>query len=369
MKNKIYDLSIKSLRGIKNLELKQLGDVNVILGDNNSGKTTILEAVELFRKKGIYNVIRVLNNRSVNRTTNIDDFLYIFNVDDKLVDVSMNSSSGKSNVTMDYSLNKINFSSEIFLSDKNDDKLKKVYSFIIEQQKLEGKELGQIKGKYQYNEYIENYSFIPLDFSYNMVTDKDDAESNRIIYESPFEHFNLNASMISNIKKNEAYYRIFIQVLRIFDSSINKVDILTTNNYFNGSQEPVIYIQCDNKDPMPIATYGDGIKKVICIASMITYSIGGVLLIDEIETSLHHNYYSDVLYFLIKVAKKFDIQLFITTHSKEIVEVFSKYNIENKLESNIKFYTLKKKQNKTNSRMLNDSEVVQYNNLGVEVRD
>ena len=38
---------------------------------------------------------------------------------------------------------------------------------------------------------------------------------------------------------------------------------------------------------MPLSTYGDGIKKVIALAGRIADAQNGILLIDEIETSIH----------------------------------------------------------------------------------
>lgn len=42
----LSQLLIENYRGIKNLELNQLGAVNIIAGANNTGKTSILEVLE-----------------------------------------------------------------------------------------------------------------------------------------------------------------------------------------------------------------------------------------------------------------------------------------------------------------------------------
>ena len=370
MYSRINSLSIKSLRGIKNLELKDFGDVNVILGDNNTGKTTILEAIRLFKKEDVNNIVGILKNRVPKSIPSINDFQYLFNSEDKKIEVSIDSSNGKRSIYMDYSLDEIVLNKQIFLSN---DPIKKIsnelFSLLIDKNNLEGKTMPQISGSFRTTERNETYSYIPLDFSYGNIDSKSTENKMNIVYESPYDHFSLNNSIISNIKRKESYYKIFIEVLKLFDNSINKVELLTRKNYVINFDEPEIYIQCGEKDPMPISTYGDGIKKVICISALIAQAVDGILLIDEIETSLHHSYYMDILYFLIKVAKKYNIQLFITTHSKEIVDVFAQYNQDNKLESGIHFYTLRKRNGKTNSRFLNDKEVEKYYNLGVEVRD
>ena len=41
----VKDLEVDLYRGIKNLELNNLSDINILTGDNNSGKTSILEVL------------------------------------------------------------------------------------------------------------------------------------------------------------------------------------------------------------------------------------------------------------------------------------------------------------------------------------
>ena len=49
--SRIFDsLLISKFRGIQNLELSDLGQVNILVGPNNSGKTSVVEAVSLLCK-------------------------------------------------------------------------------------------------------------------------------------------------------------------------------------------------------------------------------------------------------------------------------------------------------------------------------
>ena len=41
----ISQLDIQAFRGIRNLDLENLANVNVLVGANNSGKTSVLEAI------------------------------------------------------------------------------------------------------------------------------------------------------------------------------------------------------------------------------------------------------------------------------------------------------------------------------------
>ena len=41
------NIEIKNFRGIDHLKLDNLGRVNILLGQNNSGKSSVLEAIDL----------------------------------------------------------------------------------------------------------------------------------------------------------------------------------------------------------------------------------------------------------------------------------------------------------------------------------
>lgn len=43
----ITELNISQIRGINKLEMKNIGDVNLLLGNNNVGKTSVLEAIKI----------------------------------------------------------------------------------------------------------------------------------------------------------------------------------------------------------------------------------------------------------------------------------------------------------------------------------
>lgn len=73
---------------------------------------------------------------------------------------------------------------------------------------------------------------------------------------------------------------------------------------------------------MPLSSYGDGIKKVLSIASGIARAVDGVLLIDEVETAIHSRYFEDIFRFIASACRKFDVQVFITSHSIEAIDGF-----------------------------------------------
>lgn len=54
IKNYISNLKIKSFKGLEDVEIKDCRKLNILIGENNAGKTTVLEAVRCFHKPWDY---------------------------------------------------------------------------------------------------------------------------------------------------------------------------------------------------------------------------------------------------------------------------------------------------------------------------
>ncbi|QDZ40090.1 AAA family ATPase [Euhalothece natronophila Z-M001] len=48
MTRNLEHLMIQQFRGLKNLEMSNLGTINLLVGANNSGKTSVLEAIATY---------------------------------------------------------------------------------------------------------------------------------------------------------------------------------------------------------------------------------------------------------------------------------------------------------------------------------
>ena len=63
----IKAIEINHFRGIKQLSVNDFSNINLIVGDNNSGKTSFLEAIELlFATPQLGAIKRIINQRGIN---------------------------------------------------------------------------------------------------------------------------------------------------------------------------------------------------------------------------------------------------------------------------------------------------------------
>jgi len=106
---------------------------------------------------------------------------------------------------------------------------------------------------------------------------------------------------------------LVLQALRLVDPNIERISARL------GSVKGIIVKIKDLDQPVPIGSLGDGMWRILALAVALMQSRGGVLLVDEIDTGLHHSVMSEMWQFVFKTAKEFDVQVFATTHSYDCV--------------------------------------------------
>ena len=363
MKNIIKRINIEMFRGIKNLDIENLNKINIFVGDNNVGKTSILEAIRVLGSASFNNLLQVAGSRGNSNIyfySSFENFIYLFPRLDKKSRIHISADFYNQNY-IDFDLNgRI----DTVLFDLNE-----LPSFLKERHKR----LSEIKGGgittfnsviKQFNGLLKvNSSFlkvpVTLDVTYNYYSQlsgrRIDRNSTlvRMSYLSPLSY--LVEDVFNNIIRNDIYKEICIEILHLFDKDIVDLVIMKDEEGISHTE----YIKSAKKGMMPLNTYGDGIKKVLSIANGIAQAHDGILLIDEIETSIHAKYYDDIFNFIVKAVKMFNVQLFITTHSIEAMDgLLSTQSYNDTDEEVISVITLRKdNDNNTLSRTMTGKEV------------
>ena len=74
--------------------------------------------------------------------------------------------------------------------------------------------------------------------------------------------------------------------------------------------------------PVPLNSLGDGMLRVLQLALKFFPAKGGFLLIDEFENGLHYSVQERLWALVFEMAQRLDIQVFATTHSWDCIESF-----------------------------------------------
>lgn len=337
----IKSIEISQFRGIKKLNVSDFSKINLIVGDNNSGKTTFLEAIQLlFVKSQLSSVKSIINQRTVlnlNDNSFYTSFMKMFNVeqDENQLDFDIYAESNKGMIEFEMRGCEKTVSGEEALQMSTMSSHQKAYykkssTFIPETVKMFTGSIISQTG----NKMVEkDIRFTSLD---NVITGS--VTRKEVHYIPSFGH--LRFDLLQNIVDNPEYKKLAISILKQFDESI--ADICYTKADDGSFLESVIM---ENGVNMPFSVYGDGIKKILYILNKMFDATDSILLIDEIETGLHKKYYDTLFPVVFALADKLNVQLFIATHSMEAIDAILRYgDYENDANSNdpIKVITLKK---------------------------
>jgi len=360
----LKDVDIISFRGIQNLSIKNLGVINLIVGDNNCGKTSVLESIELLRSSGnlanVYRVARQRESLSGYSTNSIyDNFICMFPHDGSTLRVEVVGVCKNELISCKISGKQ----DRVLIDAKELDK-----SILRQNTDISGDlETDVFNGSIsvQYGGNTKNEEVSVNRYSRLSGTPSGAKDKFNIVYVAPFEH--LRGNVLTQIIKSQEYKEVCLKALQLFDSDIEDMMIQRSDI----GNRPVEYLRHKKLKDMPISTYGDGIKKVLVLSNAIAQASGGILLIDEIETAIHKKYYDDIFRFVLKACKTFGVQVFVTTHSLEAIDgiLATQDYDEQDSSDDIKVITLKRDEDSTLSRVLPGRDV--YRNreaFGFEVR-
>ena len=107
------------------------------------------------------------------------------------------------------------------------------------------------------------------------------------------------------------------KLLREIEPRLDAVEVLRIGDQ-NHSQS-LIYADLALSEMIPVTQLGQGFNRLLRIYSEIMVADAKVLLIDEIENGLHHSVMPVIWKGLFLAAKEFDVQIFATTHSWECI--------------------------------------------------
>ena len=137
----------------------------------------------------------------------------------------------------------------------------------------------------------------------------------------PFTAVILSTWMADNQKDAELLGRLrrqkqgaqVLDALRIIEPRLQSIE----ENSASGS--PMIWGDIGLPELVPLAMMGEGIVRLARLVLAIANAPGGLVLVDEIETGLHHSVLPDVWRAADEAAKESDTQVVATTHSYECI--------------------------------------------------
>lgn len=328
----LKNIDIQNYRAIKQISLNNFANINIFTGAANAGKSSILEAVYFLCNVNMDTLNNILKIR--NFTDEKDMFsalFYDYNTKNNIKingiiddDITCSISSDNSIVydSLDNWLNIIKINYDIDLLDVS------YYAFLDNNLKLQMK--------------LDN-NFFPPDYS---------AE-----YLASFSNYDTLKNNLAKILVNNNSKKLLNKYLKEFDDNIE--DIMFIGNIISVSYKHL-------SNAVNIKSMGKGFYTYLTILSAVL-SGSKIIIIDEIENGIHFSLMKKLIDNIITISKENNIQFFISTHSKEFLEIFN--NQIQKADINIKLYNIYDKDKIINAIEYNKDQICSMIYNQNEIRD
>jgi AAA15 family ATPase/GTPase len=368
----LSSLSIKNYRCLDGFEVSQFGQVNLIVGQNNIGKSSLLEAVLLWGTKRHFLTIRdILYSRE---ECNIDSpnrfqespFLGINQLFSKYLTL-------EECIKKPIIISELNSNEEITIkivklqqTDPLSRELGLDYGFNLGEMKQTSHNVGMPVNKPEplvspINGTLNNIP-IPVQSKHYL--------ENKCIYVSPniTKTIKIPINILWEQTEISGTESQVIHTLKFIEEKLERIFFIGSN-----PRIPVCRIGGLNR-PVPLHSLGDGVSRLFEIILSIVNVADGICLIDEFENGLHWSVQEKVWEIIFKAAKDTNVQIFATTHSKDVVETFievatKKKDDENEQDNNFAgIIQMRKRNNKVIAQSIFGDEMRKILRHDIEVR-
>ncbi|MCI5132154.1 MAG: hypothetical protein D3904_11695, partial [Candidatus Electrothrix sp. EH2] len=321
----IEELEIKNFRGFSEYRIKDVGQVNLLVGTNNCGKTSILEAVHLLKTKGnLYNIFSLLARRGElkheNETTryakaDLCRLFHNFQIKQNFEFSIISHNGRQSGESLSASVECVAHQSEL---------AEKIPDFYTRFHGHDGYALFTVNSKNE-DEYINRE--VPVTNDNGLLYEYIKRTNSKPI---PLETENLRFVPSSSLSPDNIVLLFEKIVLSPDEESVVEAlqiiepDIIRLATIGTSSVSPEDYVRggilvksSKWEERIPIGSFGDGIWRLLGLILSLVAAKNGTLLIDEIDTGLHHTVMSKMWKLICITAGKLNVQVFATTHSSD----------------------------------------------------
>ena len=298
-------LQIRNFRGFNALKIDQLSDINLIVGKNNSGKTSLLEAIFILSGDGNAqvaindNVIRGLKPSGVSASEPFWKQLFSDLDLGRCIEIEADHTL-HGQLTLEISL-KRQPATESPLDRTNG---------------------TPVTSLFDYRSLVFQYSGSSRKSVKSHIRMKEQGfEVNQPAINPPF-HAIMLSSRIRNIQEDairlgrlrrQKQGDLILKALQIVEPKLQSIE----DNSSSGT--PMIWGDIGLSELVPLSVMGEGMTQIARLVLAIASVPNGVVLVDEVEIGIHHSVLPDVWRVIDEATKEFRTQIFATTHNFECV--------------------------------------------------
>lgn len=353
----ITSLHLSNYRGFQQFDLNALAQVNLIVGRNNSGKTSVLEAIQILGNPKPLKLLRTLESIALKRReiTRIDDdeiderprtattIRHFFHSHQILPRAELTiSDQGLSQVNLSvWDIGSGDFDSEV----SSDPSVRSsgsqgipsyqgVESFPSSQAIFASTSLHAstllsfVSEEGAILQGPRRFPVLPLGATEgNVAAGQETSRPPVFISVESFSTLQMQAPWNQVVMAGREAE--VVKSMGILDSEIKSIVMLTQGMV--SPRNPVdFYVGRNGNSPrVPLGTQGEGMRRLLSLALGLIQAEGSILLIDEIDTGLHYSVLVDLWRLVIQSAIQSNVQVFATTHSYDCLQGLAQYCLDN----------------------------------------
>ncbi|WP_175470968.1 AAA family ATPase [Hymenobacter psychrophilus] len=309
---------VENFRSLKHLKLEKLTRVNLLVGKNNSGKTSVLEA--LFAISGIEdaNWLSIIEKER-GLINNEFDFRYIFYGFDSTLSVVLSAihrdEKGESHtLRASMGIRKRLYAKEhdttihsrsSVLTRKPEANV--LLISVVSPTTVKPIEISMGRDNNGHDLFIKT----------SIKSDKELAGlrfpgSSRYMV-SEILTTNIDRLTLGQKLEDLKFNKIdapLLDIMKIIDIRIEDISLSTSGQIY-------LDLGANFRTLLPLNLMGEGVQRLLDIAAAVAHSSGGIVLIDEIDNGLHYSALRILWKGILQAAREYDVQVFATTHSAE----------------------------------------------------
>ena len=313
----VKTLALQRFRGFDSYRLTDLANVNLIVGKNNCGKSSVLEAVELIISDGHPAVFAELARRRgeliANRPRWAVDISHLFHghvCEPGARFVLWSDDDHKLTATI------------LSLEDVGED---------AESWELRGKsarpDMDMEEDPPAFGLSIESHSerrkvVLPVAKDGTFLSEY--WPSHRRLLSSNVPVMSLGLESFSPSKMRDAWDEVLAaggeheiaKDMQLLVPEIDSIHFLTVGRTTGGG---ILVGHRGGGRRTPIGNYGDGLRRLLALRLALVGAKSGFLLIDEIDAAFHWTVMESLWLLLVQIATKYNVQIFATTHSYDCI--------------------------------------------------
>jgi len=322
------NIEIKNFRGIDHLKINDFSRVNVFVGQNNSGKSTVLEAIAMLMSMSNPDAPQMINAvRARKPFSNFIDVKYFFrNMDvatpPEVTSIQTDGTSRHLKIGLSYVFDE--------LADAKNEPIQQTGTvFYVNTLEMDF-DVTNGAGIHNYKSWLR---VNPQGLVVNKKSAEGYMEKNRAwLIPSDLMTNSLASDLTELFRRNKK--DTVLALLKLFDERITGIEILTDD----------VYIGFDGMTEMlPARVTGDGLRRYLSIVASAANPMIDIILIDEIDNGLHYSVYKKLWQAIFALAVAGDKQIFVTTHSKETLNYLNEILEENPVfQEDFRLYTIER---------------------------